>query len=164
MTWIGRNKYNVGSSREVFVLRHSRRCFGNICDSTWVVLIIGLPCHRHFAGLPFSCIFREARPVYRAVGFNKWLNWHYINTYGFSGVACYLYFESNFHPKSAVAQLVSCLTCDWKDDGSRHSVCGRTSDGKEVNTHPYCYCRVRSFPTQLKNQSYPKFLEWQILN
>ena len=38
-------------------------------------------------GHPFSAYSKKSDPS-RAVGFNKWLNCHWMNTYRFSGVAC----------------------------------------------------------------------------
>ena len=60
--------------------------------------MIGLPCHSHFVGPPFSRLFREIGPVYRAVGFNKWLSCLWMNTYAFSGVAALI--RSLFSPQS----------------------------------------------------------------
>ena len=60
---------------DVFVLRHIRRCFSHICDSTQmcglteeVRPLVGLSCHRHFAGF----LLCPSKHRYRATPFSTY--------------------------------------------------------------------------------------------
>ena len=69
MMRIWRKTYNVELSWDVFVLRHSRRCFSHIWDSTSMCRLteevdgpmIGFLCHRHFVGFFIVPIMAPAR-------------------------------------------------------------------------------------------------------
>ena len=92
MTWIGRNTYNVELKWDVFVSRHSRKCFSHIYHSTSMCRrteeedgpMIGLLCHRHFVGFLLCpsrhrhgvTLFRlilKTRPLWKWDSTNNWI-------------------------------------------------------------------------------------------
>ena len=109
-------KEHVQRCRDIFVLRHSQRCFSNICDITFwrrSLPMIGLPCYRRFEGL----------------------NCHWMNTWIFCSCMPPLFWVE-FPPQ--VRRCATGIVLDlWSEDRWFEPRClpaisGCTSDGKEV--------------------------------
>ena len=118
MTWIWRIQYNVELSWGAFCftaqLKNISVIFVTAHTDDEVGHMIGLPCHMHFVGPHFSAYSEKPDPsIAQWDSTNDWIV-HVIEwiNMDFQELHAALIPSRISTPKFAVAQLVSCLTCD----------------------------------------------------
>ena len=170
---IWRNTYNVELNLDVFVLRHSRRFFSHIWDSTSMYRLteevdgpmIGCLCHRHFVGFLlcqswhrhgttlFPLILKKRTPL-SSSGIHQMIELS-LKKYMWMPPLLGVEFQPQVHRCATDIMLVLCSEGRLFALRSPRAISWRTSDGKEDKRRIRAPGPVYDMLCMLKNLSCP---------